>query len=151
MTHHFPKVGPVRFLAIHVDHFRSTITEKGRSKVREPYEDPTTEVSEALVLLTSVEKGDEADPEGVAEAAAEEVAQLAGNLKVRTVLVHSFAHLFGELSAPETGVQVMKELESRLRERGLEAVRTPFGWFNTLEMRAKGHPLSRVARVIRVS
>ena len=26
--------------------------------------------------------------------------------------------------------------------------RTPFGWFNTLEIRAKGHPLSRVARTI---
>jgi threonyl-tRNA synthetase len=139
----------VRFLAIHVDHFRSTITEKGRSKVREPYEDPTTEVSEALVLLTSVERGDETDPDGVAEAAAEEVALLAGNLKVGTVLVHSFAHLFAELSAPETAVQVMKGLESRLRERGLQTIRTPFGWFNTLEMRAKGHPLSRVARVIR--
>jgi threonyl-tRNA synthetase len=27
-------------------------------------------------------------------------------------------------------------------------VRTPFGWFNTLDIQAKGHPLSRVARVI---
>ena len=40
-------------------------------------------------------------------------------------------------------------MESLLRERGIEAIRTPFGWFNTLEMKAKGHPLSRVARVIR--
>ena len=26
--------------------------------------------------------------------------------------------------------------------------RTPFGWFNILDIRAKGHPLSRVARTI---
>lgn len=141
----------MRFLAIHVDSFKSTITEKGRSKLREPYDDPTTEVAEALVLLASVEKGDEQAPERVAEAAVEEITQLAGNLKVSTVVVHSFAHLFAELSSPDVAVEVMKGVESGLRGRGIEAIRTPFGWFNTLEMRAKGHPLSRVARVVRAA
>ena len=89
----------MRFLAIHVDFFRTTITEKGRSKLREPFDNPTTEVSDALVLLTSVEKGDESAPERVAEAAVDEIAQLAGNLKVNSVVIHSFAHLFAELSA----------------------------------------------------
>ncbi len=139
----------MRFLAIHVDYFCSKITQKGRSKLIEPYDNPTTEVNEALVLLTSVEKGDEAAPERVAELASKEILQLAGNLKVNTVVLHSFAHLFAELSTPETAVQVLKELENRLGEQGLSAIRTPFGWFNTLEIRAKGHPLSRVARIIR--
>lgn len=141
----------MRFLAIHVDSFSSTITEKGRSKLREPYEDPTTRVEEALVLLISVEKGDEAAPDRVADRAAEEILRLAGNLKVDTVLLHSFAHLFAELSTPEVAVRVLEETESRLRERGLKVIRTPFGWFNTLEMKAKGHPLSRVARTIRAN
>lgn len=138
----------MRFLAVHVDHFKSTITEKGRSKLIESYDDPATEVSEALILLTSVEKTDEAAPEVVADRAAAEVAQLAANLKVSTLVVHSFAHLFAELSRPEVAVEVMKALETRLRERGYNVIRTPFGWFNTLEIKAKGHPLSRVARTI---
>ncbi|MBI3301285.1 MAG: hypothetical protein HYZ72_04305 [Deltaproteobacteria bacterium] len=31
---------------------------------------------------------------------------------------------------------------------GLRSSRTPFGWFNTLHIDAKGHSLSRVARVV---
>ncbi|HEX9014527.1 MAG TPA: threonyl-tRNA synthetase editing domain-containing protein [Chloroflexota bacterium] len=139
----------MRFLAIHVDYFSSKITQKGRSKLVEPYDDPTTEVREALVLLTSVEKGDETAPDRVAALAVEEIEKLATNLKVRTLVVHSFAHLFADLAAPETAVEVMTLVEQRLKERGFEAIRTPFGYFNTLDIKAKGHPLSRVARTIR--
>lgn len=138
----------MRFLAIHVDSFRSTITQKGRSKLIEPYSDPTTEIGEGLVVLASVEKGDEAAPDRVAELAAVEVAKLAGNLKVKTVVLHSFAHLFAELAPPEVAVDVLKKTEERLRAWDLEAIRTPFGYFNTLDLKAKGHPLSRVARII---
>jgi len=28
--------------------------------------------------------------------------------------------------------------------------RTPFGWFNALQIKGQGHPISRVAREIRV-
>jgi threonyl-tRNA synthetase len=139
----------LRFLAIHVDHFCSNITQKGRSKLIEPYDRPTTEVNEALVLLTSVEKSDEAAPDLVADRAADEIAQVAGNLKVSAVVIHSFAHLFAELSTPEVAIQVMKAMEERLKARGFDVIRTPFGYFNTLDIRAKGHPLSRVARIIR--
>lgn len=139
----------MRFLAIHVDHFSSKITQKGRSKLIEPYEDPVTDVYEALVLLTSVEKGDEAAPERVAALAVDEIVRLAENLKANTVVVHSFAHLFAELAAPEVAVDVMKLVDAGLRERGLTSIRTPFGYFNTLDIQAKGHPLSRVARIVK--
>lgn len=139
----------MRFLAIHVDHFSSKITQKGRSKLIEPYEDPVTDVYEALVLLTSVEKGDEAAPERVAALAVDEIVRLAENLKANAVVVHSFAHLFAELAAPEVAVDVMKLVDAGLRERGLTSIRTPFGYFNTLDIQAKGHPLSRVARIVK--
>lgn len=139
----------MRFLAIHVDHFSSKITQKGRSKLIEPYEDPVTDVYEALVLLTSVEKGDEAAPERVAALAVDEIVRLAENLKANTVVVHSFAHLFAELASPEVAVDVMKLVDAGLRERGLTSIRTPFGYFNTLDIQAKGHPLSRVARIVK--
>ncbi len=139
----------MRFLAIHVDHFSSRITQKGRSKLIEPYDDPATEVGEALVLLTSVEKGDEAAPELVAERAVEEINKLAANLKVSTIVIHSFAHLFAELSAPEVAIQIMEAVKVRLQTADRTVIRTPFGYFNTLDIQAKGHPLSRVARIVR--
>ena len=136
----------MRFLAWHVDRFKCRITERGRSPVVEEYDDPETVTAEALLVLASVEKGDEAAPERVAGKAVAEIAAHAAGLKVQTVVLHPFAHLFGQLSRPAVAVQVLKMVEEGLRARGLAAIRTPFGWFNTLDIQAKGHPLSRVAR-----
>ena len=41
-------------------------------------------------------------------------------------------------------------IEKELKETGMKVIRTPFGWFDTLEIKAKGHPLSRVARIISI-
>ncbi|MEW6300513.1 MAG: threonyl-tRNA synthetase editing domain-containing protein [Thermodesulfobacteriota bacterium] len=138
----------MRFLILHVNSFGCTITTKGRSPVSEPYEDPTTRVGEALVVLASVERGDERAPAVVAKRAAGEITKLAAQLKVRTVVLHPFAHLFAELSAPEVAIEVLRRTQQELCHAGLRASRTPFGWFNTLQIDAKGHPLSRVARVV---
>lgn len=139
----------MRFLIMHVNSFCCTITTKGRSRVFEPYDDPVTRVDEALVVLASVEQGDEGAPEVVAERAAAEIRQLATQLKVSTVVLHPFAHLFGELSAPDVAIEVLQRTQQALLDAGLDSRRTPFGWFNTLQIDAKGHPISRVARVIR--
>jgi len=140
----------MRLLTLHVDYFACTITEKGRSKVFEDL-DPnsrTTVVNEALLVLASVEKQDEINPEIVSKKATEEISSLAKQLKVDTIVLHPFAHLFAELSKPEVAITVLKLVQEELLERGFRVFRTPFGWFNTLELKAKGHPLSRVARII---
>jgi len=138
----------MRFLILHVNSFCCTITTKGRAKVYEPYDDPVTRVDEALVVLTSVEKGDERHPELVAVRAAQEVGKLARQLKVSTVVLHPFAHLFAELSKPEVAIAVLHRTQEALQAAGLTCYRTPFGWFNTLQIDAKGHPISRVARIV---
>ncbi|GIX47607.1 MAG: hypothetical protein KatS3mg131_1818 [Candidatus Tectimicrobiota bacterium] len=151
---HGPRQSPtqgcktMRFLSLHVNSFCCTITTKGRSPICEPYDDPVTRVQEALVVLASVERGDARNPEQVAVRAAAEIAALARQLKVTTVVLHPFAHLFGELSSPEVAIEVLRRTEEALIAQGLTCYRTPFGWFNTLQLDAKGHPLSRVARVV---
>lgn len=138
----------MRFLIMHVNSFCCTITTKGRSKVYEAYDTPVTRVGEALIVLASVEKGDERAPELVATRAAAEIITLAAQLKVATVVLHPFAHLFGELSAPETAIDVLSRTHQALLKAELQSHRTPFGWFNTLQIDAKGHPISRVARTV---
>jgi threonyl-tRNA synthetase len=138
----------MRFLVLHVNSFCCTITTKGRSKVVEDYDDPVTQVEEALVVLASVEQGDECDPALVAQRAAAEIIKLSAQLKVTTVVLHSFAHLFAALSAPEVAIEVLSRTHEALVEAEMQSVRTPFGWFNTLQIDAKGHPLSRVARIV---
>jgi len=138
----------MRILMFHVDHFSSTVTEKGRSKVVEEPQSKTVEVDEALLVLASVERQDEVSPEDVSGKAVDEISKLVYQLKTSAIVLHPFAHLFAEMSSPETALKVMKLTEEGLNQRGFRVVRTPFGWFNTLELKAKGHPLSRVARTI---
>jgi len=133
---------------LHVDHFSSTVTEKGRSRIVEESPSKTMEADEALLVLASVEKEDETNPIGVSDRVAEEISKLSQQLKVHTIVLHPFAHLFAEMSSPETALETLKLTEEGLSRRGFKAIRTPFGWFNTLELKAKGHPLSRVARTI---
>jgi threonyl-tRNA synthetase len=136
-------------LILHVDHFSSTITKKGRSKIVEDW-DPrrTITTQEALLILASVERQDVPHPAETAEKAAGEIVRLAQQLKVNTIVLHPFAHLFANLSDPEIAVETLKRTEQELIQHGFTVIRTPFGWFNTLELKAKGHPLSRVARTI---
>jgi threonyl-tRNA synthetase len=138
----------MRFLIMHVNSFCCTITTRGRSKVYEEYDDPVTRVDEALIVLASVEQGDERAPELVATRTASEIAKLATQLKVSTVVLHPFAHLFAALSAPEVAIDILSRTQQALLAAGLQSQRTPFGWFNTLQIDAKGHPLSRVARTV---
>ncbi len=138
----------MRFLILHVNSFCCTITTKGRSKVYEDYDDSVTQVDEALVVLASVERGDERDPDLVAERAAAEIVKLSAQLNVTTVVLHPFAHLFATLSAPEVAIDILDRTDEALSNANLHSYRTPFGWFNTLQIDAKGHPISRVARIV---
>lgn len=138
----------MRMLILHVDYFRTVMTEKSRSKIVEEVEDKTVTAEDALVILTSVEKGDEPDPQAVVRKAQAEITKWAEQLKVKTLVLHSFAHLFAELARAEIGIDVLRSLQQDLQTLGYTVHRTPFGWFNTIELKAKGHPLSRIARIV---
>lgn len=138
----------MRFLSLHVNSFCCTITTKGRSQVYEAYDDPVTRVDDALLVLVSVERGDERNPQLVAERASAELVTLAAQLKATTVVLHPFAHLFAELAAPRLAIDILTRTQEALSRAGLMTIRTPFGWFNALQIDAKGHPLSRVARTV---
>jgi threonyl-tRNA synthetase len=138
-------------LIIHVDYFKSTLTKKGRSKLVETPTTTTTEVEDALIILASIEKPDESNPSYILKKAIEEVAELSQQLKVKTLVLHPFTHLFGQLSKPDVAIMALKLMKEGLEQRGFEVTRTPFGWFNTLELKAKGHHLSRVARRIELT
>lgn len=136
----------MRLLIFHVTRFAFTATQKGRSTLVEPLAEKTTVFEDGLLLLASAEAGDEAAPEAVAASAAAEVVRLAGQLGAKRALVHPFAHLFAEQAPFEAAVAGLDALCRELNERGLEATRSPFGWFFSWELSAKGHPLSRLAR-----
>lgn len=138
----------MKLLIWHVDSFKCVITQKGRSGLVEEPEEKETAVAEALIIFTATEKQDEENLGQTAQKAANAIAAHAKNVHCNTIVIHPFAHLFADLGSPDKAVEIMDAVKQRLTETGLEAIRTPFGWFNRLEINAKGHPLSRVAKRI---
>lgn len=139
----------MRLLIFHVDAFTCTLTEKSRSAIVEEPKARSAHIDVGLLVLASVEAGDEEAPEAVAEGATEEVSKVAGQLGAREVMLLPFAHLFGEPGPAESAIQIIDATGARLEAAGLAVQRPPFGWFHSWDLKAKGHPLSRVARTIR--
>ncbi|HZC06462.1 MAG TPA: threonyl-tRNA synthetase editing domain-containing protein [Ktedonobacterales bacterium] len=137
----------MRLLIWHVDSFAAEPTERGRSKLADP-EPKLARIEDGLVVFAAVEKGDEPEPLAVAGRAAKAITEVARNLGAERVLLHSFAHLFVELSTPSVARETLNETQRLLEVEGFEVSQSAFGWFNRLEMKAKGHPLSRVARQV---
>ena len=139
----------MRFLSFHVDYFRYRVTEKGRSKVIEEILEGNKEnqVDNALVLFISMEKSDEVKTE-IIEKGIIEIEKITNQLKVSTIVILPFAHLFGKLSSLEFAFESFKKIETLLKLKDYSVLRLPFGWFNELEMKAKGHPLSRISRIV---
>lgn len=136
----------MRLLMWHVDAFVAEPTERGRSKVADD-NPPTVSIGEGLVIFVAAEQADEAEPLAVAERAAAAITQTAKNLGAQTIVLHSFAHLFVEkLAAPEIACDILNYTQALLAPQGYTVSQSAFGWFNRLELHAKGHPYSRVAR-----
>jgi len=139
----------MRFLSFHCDYFRFKATKRSRSKIFEELTEENREngFENVIALYISVEKRDEDNSEFIPKAI-KEIEKISTQLKVSNIIVLSFAHLFGELSNPEFGLKALKNLEKKLVENGFNVLRPPFGWFNELELKAKGHTLSRISRKI---
>jgi threonyl-tRNA synthetase len=139
----------MRFLSFHVDYFSYKVTKKGRSKVIEEIseENKENQVENALVLFLSIEKSDELK-KNILQKGINEIEKITEQLKVSRIVIIPFAHLFGQLSSLEFAFESFKKIESLLKVKDYFVLRLPFGWFNELEMKAKGHPLSRISRIV---
>lgn len=137
----------MRLLIWHVDSFTAEPGERGRSKIADKDPRPVS-VSDGVVVFAAVEKSDEPDGEAVAARAAAAISAAARQLGAHDILLHSFSHLFVELSAPAFARDVLAATQRLLEADDYAVQQSAFGWFNKLEMRAKGHPLSRIARQV---
>ena len=137
----------MRLLIWHVDRFVAEPVERGRSKVASATPE-IVRMGEGMLVFAAVEKTDEGEPEQVAERATEIIIDVAKQLGTQNITLHSFAHLFVELASPGIARQILDQIEAFLEEDHYIVGQTAFGWFNRLEIAAKGHPLSRIARQV---
>jgi len=139
----------MRFLSFHCSFFNYEVKSKSRSKVIEEISSTNQKgtLDNCLVLFITVEKRDE-DNSNIIPNALIEIQSISSQIKIKNIVILSFAHLFGKLSSPKFSYQTLKQLEAALEQNDFKILRPPFGWFNEIELRAKGHPLSRISRII---
>jgi len=136
----------VRFMAWHVEYFKANPTEHGRSSLIE--EAKPIECGESLLLFISFEKKDIENKVDTIDKAVNEIQSIASQLKVNTLVLNPFAHLFADLARPEDAIAMLDELEKRLIDRRFNVCRLAFGMFYEIELKAKGHKLARISRSI---
>ena len=66
------------------------------------------------------------------------------------VMVYPYAHLSSELASPKHALEISQALGEALTKTELEVKRSPFGWYKAFKLSCKGHPLSELAREIRL-
>jgi len=132
----------MKLLLIHADYMEYEVKEK--TKFAEDYKGTGDRVEEVLVAFVSVEKGDN---EEVAKKAVEEIKDVAEKVGSKRILIYPYAHLSPNLADPETAINILKILESEIKD--FEVKRAPFGWYKSFKISCKGHPLSELSREIK--
>ena len=74
---------------------------------------------------------------------------IANKRHMRTVVLHSFAHLGGESASPEFAQSLLEEIAVRLESTGYTVHKTPFGYFCAWGIDVHGESLAKVYKEIR--
>ena len=134
----------MRILQLHSNFIEYEVIKK-EVAIAEECEKKKQRLEELAVLFTCVEEGDD---ETVARKAIEETKSSLEKLKVNRILIYPYAHLSNVLAKPADALKVIKAMERRAKEMGIETYRTPFGWNKQFTISIKGHPLAEQFRMI---
>ncbi len=140
----------MKILAIHADYLKFKPTKKALKNAEE-VDEKEVEVKECLVLMTSIEKKDEAHAKEVSERLVAEAEDIAKQVKAQNLVIYPYAHLSSELGKPDVAVQILDDAKHQLEKKNYKVIRAPFGWYKSFEWRCKGHPLSELSRSIDLS
>lgn len=140
----------MRLLTIHSDFLEYKPLQKAIPKPEEA-ELTAKRIDDCLVTFISVEKDDESNPSLVAERAAAEIEDVARQVSAKRLVIYPWVHLTSTPSSPDAALSILKDIEGRLKEKGMyDVTRAPFGYYKQFTIKCKGHPLSELSREIRV-
>lgn len=139
----------LRLLMLHSNYFRYEAVEKTRFSEEAGEDEKSGNLNKpVLVVFVCSENLDEKDPLEVAKKSAEEIIDIARQVKAKNVVLHSFAHLSTSLSSPNVARKIINEMHRILTSMGYNSIKTPFGWRDSFELRVKSHPISKVSRTV---
>ncbi|HWM53490.1 MAG TPA: threonyl-tRNA synthetase editing domain-containing protein, partial [Thermoplasmata archaeon] len=139
----------MRVLFLHVDYLEYDVREKALKGIPDvPQSKRHGRIEEALVCFISAEKRDEANLAGVANAATANIADVAGQVRTKRIVLYPYAHLSSSLAAPGSAQELIASVEKELVARGFDVHASPFGYYKSFRVAVKGHPLSELSREI---
>ncbi|MHA1859798.1 MAG: threonine--tRNA ligase [Candidatus Asgardarchaeia archaeon] len=137
----------MRMLTIHSDFIEYLAKEKAIDNAEELKEKGPFRVEDCLVVFVTAEKEDVKNEDVLYEFVSE-MEGFREKLGVSRIVLYPWVHLSSRPADPEDALNIMKDLEKILLERGFEVFRSPFGWYKSFTIKCKGHPLAESYREI---
>ena len=136
----------MKLLFVHADYVNYQV--KGRAKFAEEisYDRMAGGMRNPLIVFACVEKVD--GQTNVVDSTVGEIKDVASKVKTRNITLFPFAHLSNDLASPFCAVELLTQVEAKLKEDGFLVIRVPFGWYKAFEFKSKGHPLAVLSRSI---
>ena len=108
------------------------------ASVYDESEEKNFTVEDAVVMLVSIEKGDD---EEVATEAIKETTGFMQKQKRKLLLIYPFAHLSRNLESPREASDLLEFMRKTASE-SCDVIKAPFGWNKKWSIEIKGHPLA---------
>ncbi|HIO84905.1 MAG TPA: threonine--tRNA ligase, partial [Candidatus Nitrosopelagicus sp.] len=115
---------------------------KKEIKSAEEIEPKKTILEEVVVCFVAVENDDDST---VGKTAIGEIQESMKKIGCKKLLLYPYAHLSSDLASPNTGLSILKEMESSAID--ISVTRAPFGWTKAFSIKVKGHPLAESSKV----
>jgi len=131
----------MRVLQLHCDSIEYTPIKK-EIKSAEEIEPKKTVLEEVVVCFIAVENDDDST---VGKTAIGEIQESMKKIGCKKLLLYPYAHLSSDLASPNTGLSILKEMESSAID--ISVTRAPFGWTKAFSIKVKGHPLAESSKV----
>ena len=138
----------MKILTLHVDYINFKPLKKALKSIGDlkANEKKGVKVKESLVVLMSVERGD--DAENSVKELVKNVKDIAGQINVKDIVLYPYAHLSSNLASSELAIEILEKSGKEL-EKNFNVTSAPFGYYKELELKVKGHPLSELSREIK--
>jgi len=138
----------MKILSLHCDYIKFKPLKKALRKIEKlpEKEKKESEIKEALVILTAIEKG---DSKKIVGKFVENIKDIAKQVHSKNIVLYPYAHLSSELASPEIAVEVLEKAEKELK-KSFKVTKAPFGYYKEFELKVKGHPLSELSREIKI-
>ncbi len=135
----------MRVLQLHCSEFGYQVRKE--TPVAEQPPDPKEErLENVLVCLTCFEKNDERREDEIVDLFVENLKVDVSRVGCSRVLIYPYAHLSKNLGSPRLAKIFLASLKKRLLEEGIEAHKSPFGWYKAFDLSCIGHPLAEAYR-----